>query len=302
DDPLPSDEKAKVYPISQADYLEAFKTLTTLLPLLKRSKAVKVDNLDSKQQQQEQGGITGNERLESKILDALTHLCVGQHDVAALASNRISLGSRLRLILCINSPHINKRLYASPPESGQNWIMGFIRNFRAIPVTDSKSVSGLTMSNPSKPQDLKGLKPEQYMEKLTAKWRTPAIEVHLWILINTLSNVKQLGHSVFQLISKYTICMVYQRMHRRLSNLHLSQPFITSLERVVESAIPPVPEPPKRSSYDEEDASDFRFLADFMAPYATKEVEISQNYPKLTEMAKAAQALALHQRNTLRIS
>ena len=188
DEPPSSDQTAKNSSMSQADNLEAFKTITTLLGMLKRSKAVKIyDNLRKSPSNR---SINRYERQETKILDSVTQICVGEHDVAALASDRVAgEESRLRLLLRMNSPPIDKvpshRDSESESVEDTGWVLGIMNNIRlrftngksskatTKPVSQeaiSKSVSKLTIESPSVPKDLEGRGVIEYMECLVNKW------------------------------------------------------------------------------------------------------------------------------------
>lgn len=75
----------------------AFRTITTLLAQIPSRRPIDVsDNLEGRV-------LDSNDCREIRISDAFAHLAVGEHDVAAVTTNRTTTsGTKLHVVVCTN--------------------------------------------------------------------------------------------------------------------------------------------------------------------------------------------------------
>jgi hypothetical protein len=143
----------------------AFRTITTILSQLPRSAPIEaINNLDG--QIKDSG-----DRRETRISDAFAHLAVGEHDVAALTTNRITSpsGTRLHVMTCThNLPDGENGTRPGNPDARKNSWYLMARNFLQDGV-ESRNPHP-TITSPSQPADLGGRDAFTYMVDLELSW------------------------------------------------------------------------------------------------------------------------------------
>ncbi|KAF8952139.1 hypothetical protein BDZ97DRAFT_1745881 [Flammula alnicola] len=270
----------------------AFRTITTILAQLPRSTPIEaIDNLEDQT-------TDPDARQELRISDAFAHLAVGEHDVAALTTNRSSPDStELRVVACTNDKSLPISSTAAPTNliaKFNVWYLMLTRNF-SRDEAETSSATYPTIISPSEPNDLGERNAFAYMVGLELCWIKPSLSTHLWILSNILligtdKNSRQEFRSDLSThLSRYTADMSYKKMARRFNNKNLSRPYIESLKRLKD--IPLMSQPRRersdnghRRERDEAD-SDRLFLEDFVKLFTNYPQLLTTSIPNLIEMA-----------------
>jgi hypothetical protein len=150
--------------------IRAFRTITTMLSQIPRSLPIDVvDNLKNVSD--------SDNRQEIRIVNAFAHLAVGEHDIAALATNHSSRHSSrdsrtLNVIVSTDSPLAeDKPSTSSPAEVKRStWIFNITRNYRRDDATTASITPLPTTILASKPCDLGNRSALEYMKDLESKW------------------------------------------------------------------------------------------------------------------------------------
>ncbi|KAF9485151.1 hypothetical protein BDN70DRAFT_871529 [Pholiota conissans] len=273
-----SDENPTIDPPSNFDNIEAFKTITMMLDVLQlRRNPIDIrDNLKK--------GTKGpaikdsSDRQEIRTLCAFAQLAAGEHDIAALATNRISTdGSELRIISCVN-PLLKDPSLTTTSKNKEDRV--------SLP----------EIHKASRPECAEGLTGLEYMGIIIKRWKRPTSSEHLWILSNALISPNgqhdpKFLSDLIPNLSKYTIAIYYKNIARWFGDKCLSLPFRNALEKVMPTDIPMLQstvKPPHRLSYEE--VNDMDFLSGFVFHYAKRLedprlIELTTEFPKLIEMA-----------------
>ncbi|KAF8804067.1 hypothetical protein BYT27DRAFT_7194791 [Phlegmacium glaucopus] len=188
------------YPTVTPRNILAFRTITTILAQLEPKQ--KVENSYHE--------LSGNERLEVKVSDALAHLAVVEHEIVALATERTH--TKISVLVCASTPPHKDGPSAEPP----------------VPTKYPTIIHAMA------PEDLGGRTLYDYVDDLMGNWRSPTLASHLWILGQLIfpPQLQQDGalHDC-NFLRKYTIATCYPKMARRLEH-PLSNLYIESLRGV----------------------------------------------------------------------
>jgi hypothetical protein len=156
------------------DNILAFRTITTILGQLPRTTPIEVtDNLES-------NILNSYDRQEVRMTDAFAHIAAGEHDIAAITTNR-SFGddTKLHVLACTKNPITpNNPITPLPISIPANlianmkvWYLMFTRNFRRKDSETSSKKPYPIIISPSKPHDLlEGQDAFTYMVGLEQHW------------------------------------------------------------------------------------------------------------------------------------
>ncbi|KAF9474540.1 hypothetical protein BDN70DRAFT_936560 [Pholiota conissans] len=251
-------------PPSNFKQIEAFKTITMMLSMLSHSTSIDVhDNLNK----EEITDLTIQDpfdRQETRMLDAFAQLAVGEYDVAALATNRVSTdGITLRIISCVVDFPTERSLSATTPSKD---LETNVLTKNCLPDV----VSSPQVLKPSRPEGAEGMKPLEYMEKLNIRWIRPSLAHHLWTLSNVLTGPDgqhdiRFWSDLLPNLWRYMAAISYKKIAHRFGNEYHSLPYIIALKTVTD-VLPTLPPPIDRFSNN--NSSDVHFLSDFVLPYA----------------------------------